>query len=42
MPAIGGKAVTPGQPPIFPTEDFADGRDSALDEALEILAHKAN
>ena len=27
--------------PIFPTEDLASGRDSALDKALELLAHKA-
>ena len=28
--------------PIFPLEDLANGRDSALDEALKILAHKAH
>ena len=26
---------------IFPKEDLADGRDSALDKALELLAEKA-
>lgn len=28
--------------PIFPAEDLANGRDSALDKALGLLAHKAN
>ena len=28
--------------PIFPTEDLANGRDSALEKALELLAHKSN
>ena len=27
--------------PIFPKEDLADGRDSVLDKALELLADKA-
>ncbi len=27
--------------PIFPAEDLTDGRDSCLDKALELLAHKA-
>jgi hypothetical protein len=41
--AFDGTGVPPDiEVPIFPTEDLANGRDSALDEALALLAHKAN
>ncbi len=37
-----GTGVPPDiEAPIFPREDLADGRDSALDKALELLADKA-
>ena len=40
--AFDGTGVPPDiAVPIFPTEDLANGRDSALDKALELLAHKA-
>ena len=40
--AFDGSGVPPDiEVPIFPTEDLATGRDSALDKALELLAHKA-
>jgi peptidase S41-like protein/tricorn protease-like protein len=41
--AFDGAGVPPDiRVPIFPMEDLASGRDSALDQALEILARKAN
>jgi hypothetical protein len=41
--AFDGTGVPPDiEAPIFPTEDLANGRDSALDQALELLTHKAN
>jgi peptidase S41-like protein/tricorn protease-like protein len=41
--AFDGTGVPPDiEVPIFPTEDLANGRDSALDRALELLAHKTN
>ncbi|MDR3703137.1 MAG: S41 family peptidase [Candidatus Sulfopaludibacter sp.] len=37
-----GTGVPPDiEVPIFPKEDLAEGRDSALDKVLEVLAHKA-
>ena len=37
-----GTGVPPDiESPIFPKEDLADGRDSAVDKALEVLADKA-
>jgi Peptidase family S41 len=40
--AFDGTGVPPDiEVPIFPTEDLTNGRDSALDKALELLAHKA-
>jgi len=37
-----GTGVPPDiEAPIFPNEDLADGRDSAVDKALEVLADKA-
>lgn len=40
--AFDGSGVPPDiDVPIFPQGDLADGRDSALDKALEVLAHKA-
>jgi hypothetical protein len=40
--AFDGTGVPPDiEAPIFPTEDLTNGRDSALDKALELLAHKA-
>jgi len=37
-----GTGVPPDfEVPIFPKEDLANGRDSALDKALELLTHKA-
>jgi len=39
--AFDGTGVPPDiEVPIFPMEDLANGRDSALDKALELLAHK--
>ena len=36
-----GTGVPPDiEVPIFPKEDLANGHDSALDKALELLAHK--
>lgn len=41
--AFDGTGVPPDiEVPIFPAEDLAKGRDSALDKALELLAPKAN
>lgn len=38
-----GTGVPPDiEVPIFPVEDLTNDRDSALDKALELLAHKAN
>lgn len=40
--AFDGTGVPPDiEAPIFPMEDLTDGRDSALDKALELLAQKA-
>ena len=40
--AFDGTVVPPDiDVPIFPTEDLTSGRDSGLDKALELLAHKA-
>jgi Peptidase family S41/Tricorn protease C1 domain len=40
--AFDGTGVPPDiAVPIFPTEDLTNGRDSGLDKALELLAHKA-
>lgn len=40
--AFDGTGVPPDiEVPIFPMEDLTNGRDSALDKALELLAHKA-
>jgi C-terminal processing protease CtpA/Prc len=37
-----GTGVPPDiEAPIFPKEDLADGRDSAVDKALEVLTDKA-
>ena len=41
--AFDGTGVAPDiEVPIFPTEDLANGRDSALEKALELLSHKTN
>jgi len=41
--AFDAKGVPPDiEVPIFPTEDLANGRDSALEKALELLARKSN
>ena len=40
--AFDGSGVPPDiEVPIFPEQDLASGRDSALEKALELLAHKA-